>query len=117
MTHRTSWMALAGVALGVVGALAGCTRDNAPDVPYADSGERYDTKADFARLEHDRPLHASDLARVTAGQLKAATQEQVDQIYARLTAGAIPDGPYDGQAFFPKGSSGLARGAEIAGAS
>jgi hypothetical protein len=30
-------------------------------------------------------------------------QEQIDQIYARLTAGPIPDGPFDGGLFFPKG--------------
>jgi hypothetical protein len=39
----------------------------------------------------------------------------VDQIYARLTAGPIPDGAYDGQMFFPKGSSERARLAEIVG--
>ena len=47
--------------------------------------------------------------------LKHYDQEQIDQIYARLTAGPIPDGPYDGDLFFPKGISGDRRIREIIG--
>jgi hypothetical protein len=86
-----------------------------PDIPYAQSGERYADKVDFARLEHELPLTPADLMKITPDNLKGATQEQVDQIYARLTAGPIPDGVYDGQMFFPKGSSERARVAEIVG--
>jgi len=70
---------------------------------------------DFARLEHEMPLTPADLTTIAPDNLRAATQEQVDQIYARLTAGPIPDGPYDGQMFFPKGGGGQARLAEIVG--
>ena len=70
---------------------------------------------DFARLEHEFPFTPADLRRITPANLEEATQEQVDQIYARLSAGPIPDGPYQGQAFFPKGGSGRARFAEIIG--
>jgi hypothetical protein len=84
-------------------------------VSFAPSGDGYATKIDFAQLEHDLPLRSADLDKITPANLKAATQEQVDQIYARLTAGPIPDGPYEGGAFFPTGSTGQARFAEILG--
>lgn len=95
--------------------LIGCKGEDPPPVGFAPSGEGYATKIDFARLGHEMPLTPVDLMTITPNNLEAATQEQVDQIYARLTAGPIPDGPYDGQAFFPKGSSGSARFAEIVG--
>ena len=43
------------------------------------------------------------------------SQEQLDQLYARLPAGPIPDGAFDGSIVFPKGSSGKLRLAEILG--
>jgi hypothetical protein len=42
------------------------------------------------------------------------TQEEVNQVYARLTAGPIPDGPYQGTFFFAEGG-GLKRVPEILG--
>ncbi len=95
--------------------LTACDRGAPPPVKFGESGESYAAKIDFARLEHDVPLTPADLMKLTPANLEAATQEQVDQIYARLTAGPIPDGPYQGQAFFPAGSSGRARLAEIVG--
>ncbi len=106
-------LALCSVILS--GILGGCGNEQAPDVPFAASGESYASKVDFSKLERDLPLAPLDLMKITPESLEGATQEQVDQIYARLTAGPIPDGPYDGQAFFPKGSSGGARAAEIVG--
>jgi len=116
MTMRhTRWLLSAGIALSQT-ILWGCpSSQDPPPVPFAQSGERYSDKIDFARLEHDLPLTPADLMKITPDNLKAATQEQVDQIYARLTAGPIPDGIYDGQMFFPKGSSEQARLAEIVG--
>lgn len=97
-------------------ALTGCQQNvEPPQIPYAQSGEPYSDKVDLARLEHEMPLKPADLMKITPDNLKGATQEQVDQIYARLTAGPIPDGVYDGQMFFPKGSSERARMAEIVG--
>jgi hypothetical protein len=81
----------------------------APDVPFVAA----DT--DFARVERTAPLGPADLAKLTPQNLKALTQEQVDQIYARLTPGPIPDGPFDGDLFFPRGASN-SRFAEIVGA-
>ena len=86
-----------------------------PPVKFGQSGEGYASKIDFARLEHEMPLTAAELMKITHTNLEAATQEQVDQIYARLTAGPMPDGPYQGQAFFPAGSTGRVRVAEIVG--
>src|SRR5260370_5352832 len=51
----------------------------------------------------------------TPQNIKAFDQEKVDQIYARLTAGLIPDGAYDGDLFFPKGLSGRSRLSEVLG--
>jgi len=98
----------------LIALLIGCEREP-PPVKYGESGEGYATKIDFARLEQELPLTPADLMKITPANLEAATQEQVDQIYARLTAGPIPAGPYQGQAFFVKGSSGRARFAEIIG--
>ena len=113
--RRTQWLLSVGLALSQA-VLLGCERNpDPPQIPYAQSGEHYSDKMDFARLEHELSLAPSDLMKITPENLKGATQEQVDQIYARLTAGPIPDGAYDGQMFFPKGSSERARLAEIVG--
>jgi len=53
--------------------------------------------------------------KITPKNIATLTQEQVDQIYARITAGPIPDAPFDGNLFFPEGSSGKLRAAEIVG--
>jgi hypothetical protein len=110
-------MLRSGVLFGslVIGLFAACDRDAPPAITFAPSGEGYASKIDFARLEHELPLAPADVMKITPENLAAATQEQVDQIYARLTAGPIPDGPYDGQMFFPKGSSQRARVSEIVG--
>ena len=70
---------------------------------------------DFARLEHDLPLTVEERAALTPERLAEYSQEQVDQIYARLTAGPIPDGAYDGDLFFPRGTDSETRLGEIIG--
>lgn len=87
----------------------------APTLPFAAYGPHYDSKPDLAQVEHDFPLAPADLAKLTPKNLKNYDQEQVDQIYARLTAGPIPDGSFDGGLFFPKGTSGDRRLSEIVG--
>ena len=52
---------------------------------------------------------------LTPELLARYSQEQVDQIYGRLTAGPIPDGPYDGDLFFPRGTDSETRLGEIIG--
>lgn len=70
---------------------------------------------DFARLEHEYPLSIAQRESLTPERLAEYSQEQVDQIYGRLTAGPIPDGPYDGDLFFPRGTDGETRLGEILG--
>jgi hypothetical protein len=98
-------------------ALAGCDwfKPRPPDVPFAPHAERYETKLDFARLEHRYPLGTAELARLKPENLATLDQEQIDQIYARLSAGPVPDGPYDGRVLLPRGTSGQFRAAEIVG--
>jgi len=83
--------------------------------PFAPYGEAYSAKLDFAAVEHDYPLSMDDLYKITPEVLSLLEQEQVDQIYARLSAGPIPQGPYEGDLFFPKGVSGKLRLSEIVG--
>ncbi len=70
---------------------------------------------DFAKLEHEMPLTVDELFALTPENLQTFSQEQVDQIYARLTAGPIPDGPYRGDLFFAKGENLKSRMDEIIG--
>lgn len=62
-------------------------------------------RVDFARVEHDFPLSRADRMKITPDYLADLSQEQVDQIYGRLTAGPIPDGPHSGRMFFARGDS------------
>jgi hypothetical protein len=107
--HFTGLVTLAAAAI-----LGGCNREKA-DVKYAAYSQGYATKADFADVEHRFPLTPPQLETITPKYLATLDQEQVDQIYARLTAGPVPDGAFDGDLFFPKGESGERRIAEIVG--
>jgi hypothetical protein len=100
--------------------LAGCDYINAvlhraPDIKFADAGTHYASKPDFASVEHRYPLTTDELDKLTPQNIANYSQEQIDQIYARLTAGPIPDGAFDGGMFFPKNAQGDRRIAEIVG--
>lgn len=86
-----------------------------PKLQFAEAGERYLQKPDFARIEHEFPLAPADLMKLTPENIANYSQEQVDQIYARLTAGPIPDAAFDGALFFPKNSKRDRRISEIVG--
>ena len=86
-----------------------------PDIFYAAYGEGYASKPDLAQLEYEHPLPAEELVKVTPAYLNTLSQEQLDQLYARLPAGSIPNGAFDGSIVFSKGSSGKLRLAEILG--
>jgi hypothetical protein len=100
-------------AVLIVGAIGGFswwwTRPQRANVRFA--GE----PLDFARLEHEYPLSPSERESLTPQLLAGYSQEQVDQIYGRLTAGPIPDGSYDGDLFFPRGTDSETRLGEIIG--
>ena len=81
---------------------------NDPDAPGKQNN------IDFAELEHNLPLSPQDRMRITPENLTELNQEQIDQIYARLPAGPVPDGVYYGGLFFPQGEEG-SRVGEIVG--
>jgi hypothetical protein len=95
-----------------------------PDIPFAPTEDTAITdpdnptkifRIDFARVEHEFPLARADIMTLTPDAISTLSQEQVDQIYGRLTAGAMPDGPYLGDLFFARGDDGRARLEEILG--
>ena len=90
----------AGVTLGACGSLHGSSPSA---IRFASYGGYYASKPDFARVEHEFSLTSVHLAELTPEMLAAYDQEQVDQIYARLPAGVIPDGLFDAQPFSPNG--------------
>ncbi len=100
--------------------LTGCDRlgdlfAKKPDIAYAPYGEGYASKPDLAQVEYEHPIAAAELAKITPRYLAGLEQEQLDQLYARLASGPIPDGAFDGEIVFPRGSSGRLRVAEIVG--
>jgi hypothetical protein len=114
--RRTASIFAAALALQ----LAGCDAINkwrypTPDIAFAPHDADYRSKPDFAEVEHKFPLGAPELQKLTPDNIKNFDQEQLDQIYARLSAGPIPDGPFEGDLVFPKGASGDRRLAEIVG--
>ena len=108
------------LAVTLLGVLASCDYYNkffypTPDIKFAPYSDAYQSKPDFAQLEYQYPLTPADLKKITPQNIALLNQEQVDQIYARISAGPIPDGAFEGNLFFPKGSSGRLRAAEIVG--
>lgn len=79
--------------------LASCqsVRPPAPGIAFLPYGADYTTKPDFAQVEFRYPLTTPQLAALQPEQLDGMEQEQLDQLYARLTAGRIPDGAYRGR--------------------
>jgi len=94
---------------------AGCGDKGPKEIQFMQYGEGYSAKPDFALVEHKYPLSPKLRSELNPKYLAGLDQEQVDQIYARLTAGPIPNGAFDGNLFFPKGISGERRIAEIVG--
>jgi hypothetical protein len=123
-----AYAALWGIRLAGYGYLLAASQDPPapirPDIPFAPLADEglvdpdNPTKVfrvDMAKVEHDFPLDRADLAALTPANLLALNQEEVDQLYGRLTAGPIPDGPYLGDLFFARGESLRPRLAEILG--
>lgn len=96
-------------------ALAACSKPEPPAIAFAPYEKGYQSKMDLAQVDYQYPIAPAELAKVTPDWLAGLDQEQLDQIYARLPAGPIPDGAFDGRILLPKGSSGNFRLAEIAG--
>ena len=94
-------------------ALSSCGKD--PEIKFMEYGKAYNSKPNFAAVEYKYPLSADDLQKITPKYLSKLPQEQIDQIYARLSAGPIPDAAFNGDLFFPRGVSGDLRVEEILG--
>lgn len=116
-------LGLAIVAVGIAALLLGRDGSAPPDVAFVmETHDMNDPDApgkrntiDFAELEHRFALTPQDRMKITPANLKELSQEQVDQIYARLPAGPIPDGIYLGGVFFPQGEDEYSRIGEVVG--
>jgi len=96
--------------------LSACSRGGGdPGIEFMPFKDDYQSKPDFAQLEYKHPLSVAQLEKITPEYLADLPQEKVDQIYARLTAGPIPDAAFEGDLFFSRGSSGDLRTQEIVG--
>src|SRR5262245_8538359 len=84
-------------------------RPNIPFAPLQDTALKDADNAtkvfhvDMAKVEHDVPLTRAQLASLYPENIRALRQEEVDQLYGRLSAGPIPDGAYLGDLVFPRG--------------
>jgi hypothetical protein len=103
---------IAGIAIWLI---RGNPGESKTEVTFAEYGNDYASKPDFAELEHRLPLSPQQQMTLTPQNVLAMDQEKIDQIYGRLTAGPIPDGAWDGDLSFPKGISGSKRLGEIVG--
>src|SRR5436190_4032931 len=88
--------------LAALVAAGGC-RTAAPSIRFAPAG------TELARLRSEYPLSDAERRALTPDSLHHLSQEQVDQIYQRLSSGPIPDGPFRGDLFFPRDRDGDAR--------
>jgi len=95
--------------------LAACSKPEPPSISFAPYGKDYQSKMDLAQVDYKYPIAPAELAKITPDYLATLEQEQLDQIYARLAAGPIPDGTFDGRILLPRGGSGRFRLSEIVG--
>lgn len=113
--HRFAGPLLAAAFLlapGLSNALA--DEPKVPDIPFAperdtslkdpDNPEAV-FRVDMAKVERQFPLSRADLMKITPQNLAVMSQDQVDQVYGRLTAGPVPDGIYKGNLFFARADS------------
>ncbi|HRF73802.1 MAG TPA: hypothetical protein PL117_13610 [Accumulibacter sp.] len=107
--RRTALIALASLAL------ASCSKPEPPNISFAPYAKGYQTKMDLAQVDYKYPIATAELAKITPDYLATLDEEQIDQIYARLTAGPIPDGAFEGRILLPRGSSGKFRLSELVG--
>ena len=89
--------------------LAACHASMPPRIQFAPPG------TDVARLRSDFALTDAERLALTPETIKDLDQAQVDQIYQRLDSGPIPDGPFRGDLFFPRGAKDDVTLGEMAG--
>jgi hypothetical protein len=61
------------------------------------------------RLRAEYPLSDAERLALTPDNVRNLSQDQIDQIYVRLSAGPVPDGPFRGDLFFPRDRRGAER--------
>jgi hypothetical protein len=84
-------------------AIASACRTAMPSVRFAPPG------TDVARLRAEFALTDIERSALTPDNIRTLSQDQVDQIYLRLAAGPMPDGPFRGDLFYPRDRRGRAR--------
>jgi hypothetical protein len=94
--------------VAVVALVSACRSVAPPALRFAPPG------TDVAVLRKAYQLSDAERLALTPENLRTLTQVQVDQIYARLTSGALPDGAFRGDLFFPRDRSGRARIRDLA---
>jgi hypothetical protein len=106
-THSRPGPLLFSIAATLALIVGGCAT-TLPPIRFAPPG------TDVAKLRSDFPLTDAERLALTPESVRRLTQEQVDQIYLRLWSGAIPDGPFRGDLFFPRDRDGHARIRDLA---
>src|SRR5689334_8822717 len=105
---------LALILLTLTAAGGAAAQSSPPNIPFAPAEDTsiHDPdnptkvfRVDLARVEYQLPLSRADLMKITPENLAVLSQEQIDQIYGRITAGPIPDGQYLGNLFFARGET------------
>jgi len=109
---RTGLIALAALVTLTLGA---CSKPEPPNIAFAPYDKDYSSKMSLAQVDYKYPIPAAELAKITPDYLSRLDQEQLDQLYARLPAGPIPDGAFDGRILLPRGETGKFRLSEIVG--
>jgi len=112
---RRSRFALGALATLTALALAACSKPEPPDIKFAPYAKSYQTKMSLAQVEYQYPIPPAELAKITPDYLATLDEEQIDQIYARLTAGPIPDGASTGASCSKPASCCRAAAAENSG--
>jgi hypothetical protein len=103
MSRSKRWTyAVCLLALG-----AGC-HHAPPNVRFAPAG------TDNARLRSEFALTNDERLSLTPDSIRHLTQEQIDQLYRRLSSGPMPDGPFRGDLFVPTDANGHARLSDVA---
>ncbi len=104
-----------GLAAVAVITVSACSKFDTPNIAFAAHDKNYQSKLDLAQVDYKHPIAPAELARISPDYLASLNQEQLDQIYARLTAGPIPDGAFDGRILLPRGGNGKFRLSEVVG--
>ncbi len=84
------------ISFWTIGALAQVKFLPSKVVPAGTDPEYYSAKPDFAMVERWAPLSPQDRKSLSPALLKSYSQEKLDQLYARLASGPIPQGDYEG---------------------